>query len=247
MPETVYLTKWIKDMLTSMVFGEKEKMNLLLGDRVSHSDIFVTNATIPFPGEVNSVSLSRIPGFENLMGKVLEANLVYRQSGLKWNRFVLFSCHSHPRLVGEIVQPGDEGWSVDKVPPKYEESRGRATSVNDMDGNLLHFSLKSKSDGKGGDDIFMELVANKWRLIEYQFWSHPPIHLVGKPMTRDGAQVDCFKYDPEMMLGKIRKIRIADRLLTEDDLKKTILNPGENLYYTDPKTGKMTLPYRKRR
>ena len=64
MAEIVYLTQWIKDMLANMMFAKKEKMNLLLGDRVSHNDIYVTNATIPFEGEVNSVSLQRIPGPE---------------------------------------------------------------------------------------------------------------------------------------------------------------------------------------
>jgi len=246
MAEIVYLTQWIKDMLANMMFAKKEKMNLLLGDRVSHNDIYVTNATIPFEGEVNSVSLQRIPGFERILGAVLNANRVYREMGLGWDRFVLFSCHSHPRFVGEIVQPGDEGWSVDDVPPEYESLRGRVTSAKDREGNLLYFGLKSKSDGKGGDDVFTHQVADKWSIIEYQFWVHPPFYLVGKPMTKDAA-IDCFKYDPEMKLGKIRKIKIADKLLTDEDLKRTILNPGENLYYTDPATGKLTLPYRKRR
>ena len=33
MAETVYITQWIKDMLTNMIFSDKEKTNLLLGDR----------------------------------------------------------------------------------------------------------------------------------------------------------------------------------------------------------------------
>jgi len=246
MLETVHITQWIKDMLTGMVFGPREKMNLLLGDRVSHSDIYVTNATIPFEGEINSVSLQRIPGFERILGAVLNANRTYREMGLTWDRFVLFSCHSHPRLVGEIVQSGDEAWSIGDVPPEYEGSRGRITSANDREGNLIHFCFLDKGR-KGGDDLFTEQVADKWRIIEYQFWSHPPVHLVGKSMTRDGAQIDCFKYDPEMKLGKIRKIQIAEQVLTQEQLRKTILNPGENLYYADPKTGQLTLPYRKRR
>src|SRR3989344_9151833 len=135
MAEIVYLTQWIKDMLANMMFAKKEKMNLLLGDRVSHNDIYVTNATIPFEGEVNSVSLQRIPGFERILGVVLNANRTYREMGLAWDRFVLFSCHSHPRLGGEIVQMGDEAWSIGDVPPEYEGSRGRLTSANDKGGN----------------------------------------------------------------------------------------------------------------
>lgn len=172
MAETVYLTQWIKDMLTSMVFGRTEKMNLLLGDRVSANEIYVANSTVPFEGEINSVSLERIPGFDRLLGVVLNANRTYREMGLNWDRFVLFSCHSHPRLVGEIVQRGDEAWSVNDVTSEYESLRGQVTSAKDKDGNLIYFGLMSKSDKrKGGDDIFMEHVANKWRQIEYQFWA----------------------------------------------------------------------------
>tara|TARA_Y100000310_G_scaffold344655_1_gene458583 strand:- start:3046 stop:3789 length:744 start_codon:yes stop_codon:yes gene_type:complete len=247
MVETVYLTQWIKDMLTSMVFGPREKMNLLLGDRVSNLEVYITNATIPFEGEVNSVSLERIPGFERIIGAVLNANRTYREMGLNWNRFVLFSCHSHPRMVGEIVQRGDEGWSVNDVPPEYESIRGSVTSAKDRDGNLLYFGLMSKSDKrKGGDDRFIKMVADKWRIMEHQLWVHPPFYLVGKQMTKDVA-IDCFKYDPDMKLGKIRKIPIAPQVLTQEQLKKTILSPGDNLYYTDPRTDQLTLPYRKRR
>jgi hypothetical protein len=233
-------------MLTNMMFAEKEKINLLLGDRVSQDEIYVTNATVPFEGEPTSVSLGRIPGFQNILGSVIYANRAFRERGGLWDRFVLFSCHSHPRLVGEIVPYGYEAWSVDDVPPEYESLRGRIISAKDRDDNLIYFSLKDKSDGKSGDDLFMEQVANKWRVIENQFWVHPPFHLVGKPMTRDAA-VDCFKYDPEMKLGKIRKIPIAPEVLTPEQLKKTIFDPNLSLYYVEEKTGKLVLPYRRRR
>ena len=247
MAETVYLTQWIKDMLISMGIGPKEKMNLLLGDRVSNLEIYVTNAVVPFEGNVNDVSIENIPGFERLIGVVLNANRIYREMGLNWDRFLLFACHSHPRMIGEAVNLGDVGWSVNDVPPEYESLRGSITSVNDKDGNLINVCLLSKDDKRnGGDDRFMKMVADKWRIIEYQFWAHPPNYLVGKPMTRDVA-IDCFRYDPEMKLGKIRSIPIAPQVLTQEQLKKTILNPGESLFYTDPKTKQMTLPYRKRR
>ena len=246
MPETVYLTREIKDMLVGMVFGKKEKMNLLLGERVSNNEIYVVNRTVPFDGEATSVSLKSIPGFDNILSAALIANQSFRQKGGTWDRFLLFSCHSHPRLVGEIVPGGYEAWSVDDVPKKYENVRGRVTSANDRNGNLLHFCLKLKSDGHSGDDVFFKLVAEKWSLIKHQFFVRPPIDLVGKPMTQEVA-LYCYEYDPDMQLGKIRQIPIAKQVLTTEQLRKTILDPGLPLYNVEEETGKLVLPYKKRK
>lgn len=246
MPETVYLTQWIRDMLTSMVFDSREQMNLLLGDRVSHNDIYVTNATVPFKGETTSVSIGRIPGFDKILGAVLNANRIYRGMGLTWDRFVLFWCHSHPRLVGEIVPRGYEAWSVYEVPPQYDTERGNVIGVKDRDGNLLYFSLMDKNSQRGGDDLFIQQTADTWRTMEYTFFTRPSFRLIGKPMTGDGVEIDCFKYDPEMRLGKIRKIPIAEQVLTKEQLMKTILDPEKSLYNVEEQSGRVVLPYRRR-
>ena len=63
MAETIYLTQKIKDILTSMVFGRKEKIALFLGDRVSNNEIYVINWYGPAEGETTSVSLSSFSYF----------------------------------------------------------------------------------------------------------------------------------------------------------------------------------------
>jgi hypothetical protein len=246
MVETVHITQRIKDMLTNMVLAKKEYMTLALGERVSDTEIFVTNSTVPFEGDYTSVSPDAIPGFDSIVNAVLFANTSFRQRGGSFDRFNLFWAHSHPRMIGQVVRPGWEAWSVDDVPKKYEASRGRAMAIEDSGGNLLHFSLSDKSDGKSGDDVFFQLVAETYSTIQYTFFARPPAHLVGKPMTREVA-IDCYRYDPSMVLGKIRKIPIADEVLTPPQLTRTLLDPSLSLANYSEESRRIVLPYRRRR
>lgn len=245
MAETVYLTQKIKEILTNMCVGTREKMALFLGDRVSENEIYITNTTGAFEGETTTVSLDRIFHMDKVIGVIINANRYFRERGLS-DKYVLFTSHSHPAIVGEIVYPGIEAWSVDDVPPEDNELRGRGVSRNDLDGSLLHFSLKTVSDGKGGDDIFLQMTADRWRAIEYHLFIRPSPYLVNKPMTQDGVAVDCYRYDTQMRLGKIRRIEISPRLLTPQDLMRTLLDSTKVIIETEKSTGNLILPYRRR-
>lgn len=243
MAETVYLTQRIKDILINMVFGHKEKIALFLGDRVSNNEIYVTNVWGPAEGEVTSASLNSLLRMDYVVGAILNANKGYIDRHGVY-KYVIFTSHSHPRMPGEKVWRGDEAWSVDDVPPQYESQRGNVIAIEDKGSKLIYFSLKDKSDGKGGDDLFIKMTADRWRASEYQLFARPAPHLVEQPMTREVA-IDCYKYDPEMSLGKIRKIEIADRVLTEQDLKRTLLDPNKLAVIQEEGTGNLVLPYRK--
>lgn len=242
MPETAYLADGIRNILKSMT-GPKEKIALFLGERVSDDEIYVTNTTGAFEGEATSVSIDRIFHADHTLGAIINANRHLREREDD-GRFVVFACHSHPSLQGEIINRGATAWSVDDVPGEYEGLRGTYVQLRDRGGSLISFMLKDVSDGKGGDDIFMEMVANKWRIIEYQFFVRPPDHLAGKPMQGEVA-VDCYRYDPQMRLGKIRKIPIAEKALNPQDLMKTILDSTKIIWEIDKTTGYLVLPYRR--
>ena len=242
MSETVHLTENVKRILTNMVFGYREKIALFLGDRVSDKEIYVINWWGPSEGEVTSVSLNSLLNMDAVIGAILHANRSYRERyGL--DKYVIFTSHSHPSMLGQTVRPGDEAWSVDNVPPRYHSSRGYGIREKDRHGNLIYFSLKTHSDGKGGDDVFMEMTADTWRVAEYHLFVRPPVHLVNKPMTREVA-IDCYKYDPEMILGKIMKVDISERVLTPKDLERTLLDPNELVVVQEKGTGNLVLPYR---
>ena len=244
MTETVYLTAQIKNTLSSMGFGLREKIALFLGDRVSDNAIYVTNTTGPFEGEINSVSLRRIFQFDFVMGAVVNANRNYRER-YGMDKYVLFTSHSHPRNLGEIVLNGDQAWSVNDVTQQDDGLRGKVTYLRDKGNNLVLFALMENSDKRGGDDLHIIKIADGWRTAEYHFFVRPPAYRVGKPMTKEIA-VDCYKYDPEMRLGKIRKIEIAKELLTPADLGKTLLDPGKPLVLVERDGhGGFVLPYRR--
>ncbi len=242
MNETVFLTQLVKDTLNNMIFGPKERIAIFLGDRVSENEIYVTNASPAFEGDVSSVSLKHLYKFDFIIGAVMNANKILRESNMV-EKYMVLIAHSHPAEIGKIVEPGHEAWSVDDVLPKYEGYRGTVTGFNDRGGCLVHFSVKIKSTGKSGDDIALRQVAEEWNIIEYEFFVRPPIHLVGKPMTSEVA-VDCYKYDPHMELGKILKVKISNHILNSKDLNKTLLNPTKSVFVIHPKTGNMVLPYR---
>lgn len=229
-----------------MVFGDREKIALFLGDRVSPNEIFVTNTTGPFEGEATTVSLDRVFHLDYVIGAITYANRTFRERKLP-DKYILFTSHSHPRNVGEIVMPGYEAWSVDDVPPQYDKDRGRVIQERDLDGNLIYFCLKQISDGKGGDDIFLRMTADRWRAIEYHLFVRPRPYLVGKPMTQDGVAIDCYRYDPQMRLGNVRKVEIADRLLTPQNLTRTLLDPEKTIVVKHPEVEQLVLPYRRSR
>ena len=233
----------IKDMLTSMGFGTKEKIALFLGERVSPEDIYVVNTTGPFEGEITSASLDRIFHMSYVVGAIINANRPSRERS-SLDRFLIFICDSHPGIVGEIVNPGYIGWSVDDIPPEYEGSRGTLIQLRDRGGGLVYFMLKQQSDGKGGDDIALEQVANQWRIVDYELFVRPTPYLANKPFTGE-TDIECYRYDPQMKLGKIRKIPIAENPLTPRELMRTLLNPEKVIVETEKDTGNLVLPYRR--
>ncbi|GEM_PF-1832276 len=246
MAETVYLTNEIRKMLTEMIIGQREKILILVGERFG-DQIYITNRTIPFEGNFDSVSLTRIPGWDFILNAIDRANAPYKsQIGENsQTRFIIFYSHCHPIEYGQIVNPGLVAWSIGGVPPKYESYRGRVITLPDKNGNEIKFCLTMAGDDRGGDDLSIQHVADRWRLIEYHLFVRPAPHTAGRRFSRnlDDIAVDCYKYDPEMILGKIRKVNIAQRDLSESDLVKTILKPGP-LTENDPDTGKMVLAYR---
>lgn len=227
-----------------MGFGAKEQIALFLGDRVSENEIYVTNTTGGFVGEVTSASLGKIFHMDHVVGAIINANRHFREKGLA-DKYVLFTSHSHPGIIGGIVNPGYTAWSVDDVPPEDNGLRGRVVSRNDQNGSLLYFSLKTVSDGEGGDDLFMRMTADRWRAIEYHLFVRPAVYLAGKPMTKDGVAIDCYKYDPQMRLGKVIKIKIDEQLLTAQDLMRTALDSTKPIVESHPTTGNLVLPYRR--
>lgn len=243
MAETIHLTQKIKDILTSMGFGSKEKIALFLGERVFPEDIYVVNTTGPFEGEITSASLDRIFHMSYVVGAIINANRPSRERG-SLDRFLIFVCHSHPGTVGEIVNPGYIGWSVDDVHPEYEGSRGKLIQLRDKGNNLVYLMLKRQSDGKDGDDIALEQIANQWRIVDYEFFVRPSSHLAGKHFTGE-IDIECYRYDPQMRLGKIRKIPIAENPLTPRELMRTLLNPEKVIVETEKETGNLVLPYRR--
>ena len=244
MAETIHLTQRIKEVLLYMGIGQREKIALFLGERVSPDEIYVINTTGPSEGEPTSVSLERIFHVNQTLGAIQNANRYLSERNGQLDRFVLFESHSHSLNIGDIVEPGYTAWSVDDVPPEYNELRGKVTGFNDRGGSLIHLSIKKASDGKGGDDISLEETANKWRLIEHHLFVRPAIYLSGRPMTKEGVDVDCYKYDPQMKLGKIRKIEIAQRTLTPQDLMRTILDQSKPMVVVEEGSGNLVLPYR---
>ena len=88
MPETIHLTQRIREILRSMV-GPKEKIALFLGERVSPDDIYVTNTTGAFEGEITSASLNRIFHMDYAVGAIMNANRSLRERG-SLDRFVIF-------------------------------------------------------------------------------------------------------------------------------------------------------------
>ena len=87
------------------------------------------------------------------------------------------------------------------------------------------------------------MTANRWRVAEHHLFTRPPPNRVDRAMTREVA-IDCYKYDPEMILGKIRKIDIAERVLSAEDLTRTLLKPNELAVLQEEGTGNLVLPYR---
>lgn len=245
MAETVYLIQRIKDMLTNTVFSTKETSLLLLGDRVSQKEIYVVNTTVPFEGQETSTSIDKIPGFDMIIRVVRDANTIIKQQNHSdEDKYILFFAHSHPQLLGQIVQPGYDAWSVNEVPPDYEASRGSTLREFDRDGNLLYFSLARDSTNRGGDDIALEKYAKEFG-ITYTFFVRPPSHLVYLPMRREVA-IDCYKYDPRAKIGKIRKIQISPQILGSQELLRTLLDPNKYIFESDQKGGHIVLPFRRR-
>ena len=242
MTEKIYLTQRIKEILTEMGFGPKEKIALFLGDKFSKDEIYVTNTTGAFEGEATSASLDNIFHVDKVLGAVINANRPFRERNLR-DKYVLFASHSHPRNIGEVVNPGYIGWSVDDVPSDYENLRGRVVQIKDLNGNQIYFTLKSVSNGKDGDDRFMEGVAGRKRLKEFHFFICPTSNIARKKFTGEVA-VDCYKYDPQG-IGKIRKVEIAQQLLTTKYLQKTLLDPQKVVIVeTEKDTGNLVLPYK---
>tara|TARA_Y100000031_G_C8038721_1_gene300665 strand:- start:232 stop:666 length:435 start_codon:yes stop_codon:yes gene_type:complete len=133
-------------------------------------------------------------------------------------------------MLDQIIKPGLEAWTVADVPERYENSRGGLLAIEDRGGNLVHLNLMGASDDKRGDDVSFQETAERYGTIEYEFFVRPPPHLIGMPMTREVA-IDCYRYDPTMV-GKIRKLPIADQVLTEHQLTRTILDPRLSLDFT---------------
>ena len=241
MAEVVYLTQRIRDILNGMV-GPREKIALFLGERVSDNEIYIINTTGPFEGEINTVSLNEIFHMNYVVGSVMNANMAFRQKG-SLDRFVVLTCHSHPGIVGQIVNAGYIGWSVDDIPEEYTNTRGALIQLMDKGNNLVHLMLKPQSDGKTGDDVALEQVAGQWRIVEYEFFVRPAPHLAGKPFTGE-VDIECYKYDPQMRLGKIRKVEISSKALTPQDLLRTILDPSKVIIEVEKETGNLVMPYR---
>lgn len=257
MAETIYLTKGIRNVLASMCFGAKEKIALLLGDRVSKDEIYVTNTTGAFESGIRLANLEDIPQLWGILTAVRNANIYFNKRNLP-DEYLLFLAHSHNCIVGQIVNPPDVAWTCYDISAQYESFRGKVIKEKDLGKNEIYFYLQPKSE-MSGDDKLLEMTA-AWggptknilignrkyplNIIEYYFFIHPPQHLVGKPMTNEVA-IDCFKYDPQMALGKIRKIAIAQKVLTQNDLVKTLLDPTKPIVVAEEGTGNLVLPYRR--
>ncbi len=245
MAETVYLTSEIRKTLTEMPIGPKEKILFLLGERISHDTIFVTNRTTPFTDRFTSASLEKIPEWDRIINVVIMANMPFRAVGQ--NKFILFVSHSHPVQVGELVNRGYTAWSVGNVPQKYSQNRGSVISVPDKNNNPILFSL-AMEDKSSGDDRAMEYTGHKADFANYHLFVRPAPHTANRRFMGNPGDIaiDCYKYDPEMILGKIRKIEISPHDLNEDDLLKPALLPGLLTEY-DEKLKRMVLPYRRRK